>query len=180
MNKKNMLWGVAFAAMVMASGSVYAETVTTTTYVGDRHVPNVNEVNFQAFDMDRDGSFSMTEVGDKLFQLFDTNSDKMIDNIEWDKKTVFTIIPMEKQVFKYVDLNNDGRAEASTYTYEAFYKDSGLIKFDENRDGLSAKEFIGVGFLNLDDNDDKMITKDEWKEAYLKIVPQHGQNDNYN
>lgn len=179
--KFNFLFYTAATLAILAfPAASQAETLTTKTVVETKDLPNINQINFSAFDVNQDGSYSMAEVGDKLFDIFDSNKDKMIDNIEWDNRNVYTITPMEKTTFNFVDHNDDGRAEHATYTYETFYKASGLIKFDENQNGLSAKEFIGAGFENLDDDEDKLITREEWKEAYLKHLPEHAQPETYN
>lgn len=180
MNKKPLLYAVAALAMLGSAPMAQAETVTTKTVVEAKTVPNTKEIAFAAFDVNQDGVYSMPEVGEMLFTIFDTNDDKLIDNIEWDNRNVYTITPMEKETFQYVDHNDDGLAEHATYTYDTFYKASGLIRFDEDENGLSAQEFIGVGFEELDDDEDKMINMDEWTKVYLDTLAEHEKNVNYN
>lgn len=168
-------------AFVMAlSPAAQADTVTTKTYVQAQELENVNAVNFKVFDTNKDGIFSMSEVGDKLFESFDTNNDDLIDNTEWNTKTVITVIPMEKETFQFVDYDDDGLSEKSSYTYQTFYQASGLIGFDDNQDGLSAADFIETPLLELDDNDNKMIDKEEWGEAYKESRMKHAEQDSYN
>ncbi len=145
-----------------------AETITTKTVISQQEIKNVNEVDFKEFDTNKDGQYSMQEVGEKLFTVFDQNNDTYVDNLEWDEKNMMTIIPMEAEVIQYIDTDNDKVAEATTYSYTEFYKRSGLMKFDDNKDGLSAEEFIGEGFEALDIDENKMIDMEEWKKAYVK------------
>ncbi|MCK6419185.1 MAG: hypothetical protein L6Q57_09730 [Alphaproteobacteria bacterium] len=173
---------IASSAMliVLLSGTSYAQTVTTKTIVQPQLVPNVVTVNFSAFDRNKNGAYSMIEVGERLFEAFDLDHNEMIDNTEWDRKTVMTITPMERQTFTFVDYDDDTMPENSTYTYETFYRASGLIKFDHNQNGLSAAEFIDAGFQWLDDDEDNLINLEEWKEAYMQTRPEHDQPERYN
>lgn len=173
-----------FTAVVLSfCGTPYsatAETVTTKTYIHPQTLENVNQINFSEFDVNGDRAYSMGEVGERLFQSFDQDGNHNIDNIEWDKKSVMTIIPMEKETFRFYDADDDDIAEEETYTYENFYIASGLIKFDSNQDGLSAKEFIDEGFEALDDDENKMIDLEEWKKAYIQSRPKHNDPISYN
>ena len=179
--KKTLLTCSALAVLI-GFGSVIAnaETVTTQTYVQTKDLPNINEVDFTVFDTNMDGSYSMEEVGERLFQSFDKDSNGEIDNMEWSHKAVMTITPMEKETFKFVDYNSDGLTDEQSYTYETFFKASGLAKFDENLNGLSAEEFIGEGFEKLDRDQDKMIDLEEWKKVYLDSRPSAADQKNYN
>lgn len=166
---------------LLCSSTAIADTTTTKTYVQPQTLNNVNQINFSTFDVNGDGKYSMEEVGERLFVCFDQDRNQEIDNIEWTKKNVMTITPMEKETFEYTDTNDDGIAEKSTYTYETFYTASGLIKFDSNKDGLSAAEFIGEGFESLDNDENKMISLAEWKKAYMSSTqPKHNDPVNYN
>lgn len=148
---------------------VPANTVTSTTQtvVTPVDLPNMEKTNFAAFDLNKDGILDMAEVGTKLFYIFDTDGNEVIDNIEFKNKKVMTIIPMEKETFKFVDYNSDGAADDTAYTHESFFKTSGLMRFDQNMDGLSPHDFVEQTFLVLDDNNSKAIELDEWKEAYI-------------
>jgi hypothetical protein len=169
----------AFAALALLPSMAQAETAVTKTYIQTKENPDVNNIDFTAFDVNNDGSYSMAEVGEKLFYIFDTDGNEVIDNIEWDNRNFYTITPMEVESFKFVDYDGDGRTDASSFTYDTFYKESGLMKFDEDQDGLSAGEFIDEGYEVLDTDEDKMITLKEWQRAYLESRPKHNQSDSY-
>lgn len=158
-----------------------AETVTTKTYIQQKDLPDMNKVNFSAFDVNQDGQFSMKEVGERLFESFDRDGNQLIDNLEWDHKAVMTIIPMEEETFQYSDGNSDGVPETATYEYDQFFEMSGLAKFDKNLNGLSAQEFIGTPFQKLDDDDNNLINMEEWKEVYLEsVIPASAEQERYN
>jgi hypothetical protein len=162
---------MASAALITLGGApAHAETVTTKTVVQQEEMPGVNKINLTAFDVNEDGTLSMQEVGERLFRLFDRDGNHSIDNIEWDTKAIMTIIPMEQQTLKFVDLNDDGNPEVVEHTEATFLKDSHLMRFDDNKDGLTPKEFIGKGYENLDDDQDKLINLEEWKEAYMESL----------
>ncbi len=158
-----------------------AETVTEKISVTQKPLPNVNTVDFKAFDMNQDGTLSMAEVGQKLFYIFDRDGNEVIDNIEFDQKKVMTIIPMEKQTFTYVDYDDDGRTDQSAYDHETFFQQSHLMRFDNQMDGLSPSDFIETGYLQLDDDNSRYIEFPEWQEAYLQLaIPRHVEQERYN
>ena len=179
MTFKTLMYSAAALSIVAFADASIAETVTTKTFVQTKELPRVNQIDFSVFDMNRDGFYSMPEVGERLFASFDRDGNGNIDNIEWDERTILTITPMEKETFKFVDTNNDGVSDQASYTYETFYSASGLIRFDENLNGLSAAEFIGKGYNELDISDDNMINLEEWKRAYLESRPLHDLEENY-
>lgn len=173
--------GAAAVALCAFMPNAQAETVKTQTIIQGKQTPGVKSVDFSAFDINKDGILTMEEVGENLFYMFDTDGNEVIDNIEWDNVNVYTITPMEKQTFTYVDFNDDGVAEHATYTYEQFWKESQLVRFDEDADGLSPSEFINVGFQKLDINDNNTIELKEWKKGYIEtVIPESAEQERYN
>lgn len=168
------------AAIVALTPAALAETVTTRTVVQPQPLPGLTPVDFTVFDVNRDGRFSMPEVGERLFSSFDKDGNGHIDLNEWSHKAVMTITPMAQETFKYVDTDNDGRVEETTYTYQTFYAESGLSRFDQNKNGLTPQEFLGVGYRKTDRDDDNLISLEEWKEAYLQTRPRELDPANYN
>lgn len=176
-----LLLASASCALLFSTAPANADTtVTTKTVVHQKELPNTNKTNFNAFDLNEDGILSMQEVGEKLFYIFDTDGNEVIDNIEFDHKQVMTIIPMQKDTYTYVDIDNDGKTDSATYTYETFIQQSQLMRFDENMDGLSPADFIEMSFLELDDDKSKVIELDEWKEEYTaKVRPANAEQERY-
>lgn len=171
----------AGCALILGAASAHAETVTTKTIVHTKELDNAQKIDFSALDMNGDSILSMKEVGEKLFYIFDADGNEVIDNIEFDHKNVMTIIPMEKEIFTFVDWDNDGSTDQATYTYETFIDQSGLMRFDENHNGLSPADFMEMSFLELDDNKSKAIELDEWKEEYMvKVKPAAAEQERYN
>jgi hypothetical protein len=180
MRKLALTTSIAALTMIAASAAS-AETVHTRTYVEPQATHNVIKVDFSDFDLNKDGLYAKSEVGEKLFYMFDLDGNEVIDNNEWTMEKVYTIVPMKKETYRFVDYNNDGYTDLSTYTVETFFEESGLARFDENKDGLSAKEFIGEGYQSLDDNDNGTIELDEWKEAYsITFKPEAAEQERYN
>ena len=180
MFNKTLKYSVAALTMAMPVSMAHAETVTTKTFVQAKDNPAVNEIDFTVFDINNDGIFSMEEVGKRLFISFDRDNNDLIDNIEWNKKTVLTIAPMEQETFQFIDYDDDGYTDKSTYTYQTFYQASGLVRFDDNADGLSASEFIDTPMQKLDKDGDNLINLKEWEEAYKESRPKHEQSESYN
>lgn len=173
------------AALLVYAGEARAETtttvITTKTTTSPQPMPNTDMVEFETFDTNKDGILSMAEVGEELFYLFDRDGNQVIDNIEFDQNSVLTITPMKKETVTMVDKYGDGNIEHTTYTYETFLRQSQLARFADDYDGLSPREFINDSFLALDDNDDKAITLDEWKEAYTAMtIPKNAEQERYN
>ncbi|MGN7438381.1 MAG: hypothetical protein ACTHOO_07025 [Alcanivorax sp.] len=178
---KYMTGAAVLTALMAPSFVAQAETVKTEMTVEQKALPNIEEVNFSAFDLNNDGDFTKQEIGERLFKSFDRDGNQMIDNIEWDHKTVMTIIPMEVKTLTYIDSDDDGKNEDIQYDYETFVEISGLSKFDKNMNGLSAKEFIEKGYQALDTDDDNLISLKEWKAAYeLSDKPANADQDRYN
>lgn len=179
-----------FALPVLAAGTALllgstmispaqSATVTKDTVTVQQDVPNTKKVNFAAFDLNHDGVLSRNEVGTELFYIFDTDGNEVIDNIEYNKPMVLTIIPMEKQEITSVDFDDDGHADKTTFNQEAFFKQSMLARFDKNHTGLSAKEFLNGRYIfNLDDNHDKVIDLKEFRAAYNKATTPSAANPN--
>lgn len=139
-------------------------------------------INFDDFDRDGNGILSMSEVGEHLFYIFDTDGNQVIDNIEFNNKRIITVAPMEKRTLTMVDVESaTGSVVTKTYDYEKFYSESGLSRFDKEGDGLSPAKFIGTSFLKLDKDGSKAIELDEWKAGYeISRAPKAADQDNYN
>lgn len=118
------------------------------------------------FDINKDGVLTTTEVGEKLFGMYDFDGNGMIDNNEYEKNAVVTVTPVEKTTTITYDFNGDGVAEQQEKVYENFLHYTQLARFDGDKDGLSAREFVGRGYLEADIDGDKLISKKEWQGSY--------------
>lgn len=123
-------------------------------------------ISFMEFDANRDSILSRSEVGEKLFKLYDTDGNEVIDNIEYDRKAVITVHPIEKETVVTYDFDGDGLADQTQVTNEQFMRDTMLARFDENKNGLSAKEFMDRGFMEADINNDKVVDMKEFQASY--------------
>jgi hypothetical protein len=170
---------VALAGFIMLGAvGAQAETKTHDTYVMQRDLPGTQKINFADFDVNHDGILSRYEVGTKLFYIFDTDGNEVIDNIEYDRPMVLSIIPMEKQEIKTIDFNDDGIADAASYNKEEFFERSMLARFDDGNAGVSAASFLNRVYWQLDDNKDKTVDIKEWRDAYIKSVTPSAANPN--
>lgn len=160
------------AVPVAAPGS----TVTTTTTTKSTKAwsttekplyPNGTQVlNLIEFDLNGDGILTRREAGDRLFRLYDTDGNMVIDNNEYERAAVFTVTPVEKKTVLSYDLDGDGLADRTQISSEVFLRESMLARFDGNGNGLSPREFTNRPFLVADLNNDKQILQEEWIASY--------------
>lgn len=168
---------VAGDATIQRTTTVVEETtptpaisVTKTTAVAPVPVEGAIPVNFKYLDVNSDGILSRKEVGQKLFYLFDTDGNGVIDNIEIKKNQVITLVPFEKVELTMIDFDDDGKADIVNITSDQFMDYSMLNRFDKDNDGLTAEEFIGHSALELDADKSGVVEFREWKEVYDKSV----------
>lgn len=130
----------------------------------------IHTINFIDFDLTKDNIFSTNEVGETLFKLYDDDGNNVIDNVEYEQRFVVTIKPIEKSTVVYYDYDGDGKSDEAKYTYETFRRDTQLSRFDENKNGLSAREFTNLHFNIVDVNNDNMIDLKEWQGTYVSSI----------
>jgi hypothetical protein len=161
---------LAALAITGGASAAQAETVTTRTTVAQKEIPGTVKINFAALDLNNDGILSRSEVARKLFYIFDSDGNEVIDNREIKKNRVLTFIPLEKTELTMIDFDDDGKVDTSSVTNDQFMEFSMLHRFDKDLDGLSAQEFIGQSFLELDTDRSKVIEPQEWRDAYIASV----------
>lgn len=176
---KKLLALTAVAALLSVSGA-NAETVQQTTIETQTIAPGKTVLVISELDVNQSGTISTEEIGERLFYLYDRDGNEIIDNVEFDSELALSVTPVERETITVVDTNNDGIAEETSYSYETFMKQTRLSLFDGHEDGLSAQEFIGRGFLNLDSNDDMSIDLNEWKSAYHIGMKPHDDSETFN
>lgn len=154
------------------------ETVTTTTTTSASSVKTETvltpgkpaegsrAIHFEDFDLNHDGNLTREEAGEMLFRLYDTDGNQVIDNIEYERKAVLSISPMNKTTKMTYDDNGDGVADKEEQTEEAIMEQTMLSKFDKDADGLSPAEFTGQRFNVTDVNKSHAIEKREWLGVY--------------
>ena len=173
---------LAAAVVALTGAAATAATVNTTTVVKQVDLPDTKTFDFKSFDTNNDQIITMTEVGDNLFFLFDLDSNKVIDNHEFETKSVLTVIPLEAKTYTFRDYDDDGKYEKGDFTYDVFAKQSGLAVFDEKRTGgIAPTDFVKASFLEMDKNDSKVIEPNEWRDAYVQSrLPDLAKQDTYN
>jgi hypothetical protein len=127
-------------------------------------------INFADFDLNRDGLLSLDEIGRMLFKLYDTDGNEIIDNKEFERRAVVTVLPMERNTVISYDFDGDGRPDETKYTYQTFMQDTLLSRFDANKDGLSPHEFTNRFFNEADINNDHAVDLKEWQGSYTAAI----------
>lgn len=157
---------------VAAPGSTVTTTTTTksskswSTTEKPLYPAGTKVLNLVEFDLNGDGILTRREAGDRLFRLYDTDGNMVIDNNEYERAAVFTVTPVEQKTVLSYDLDGDGLADHTQVSSEVFLRESMLARFDGNGNGLSPREFTNRAFLIADLNNDKQILQEEWIASY--------------
>jgi len=148
---------------------VPGHTTTTTTYTTTVR-PGIRPVYVEEFDANLDRLLTMNEVGAMLFRMYDTDGNMVIDNVEYERPSVLTVVPMGTSTRISYDFNNDGLSDHTVYSYDSFMKYTTLARFDRNSNGLSPHEFAGMSFLEADVDNSKAIEMKEWQGTYVASI----------
>ncbi len=141
-------------------------TITTREYIEPRVIPGARALDFRDLDFNRDGILSRREVGQRLFHVFDTDGNGVIDNIEYGRNSITTIIPLERTQLTMIDLDDDGRPDMTDVTREQFMDYSMLARFDDSGRGVSPESFLRKNFYVVDTDKSGVIEWKEWREVY--------------
>ena len=152
-------------------------TVVTRTVTQEQAPLAPRRFNQMDFDIDRDGILSTAEVGDSIFKLYDADGNDVIDNIEFERRAVMTVVPMVSSTAAVYDFDNDGFADRTEYSYETFMAGTQLSRFDRNLNGLSAREFAGMSFTEADADNSKVIEPNEWRGLYIASLNRENRED---
>ncbi|HEY0902062.1 MAG TPA: hypothetical protein VGD95_08060 [Micavibrio sp.] len=141
-------------------------TITRREYVEPRIIPGTRALQFRDLDINRDGILSRREVGQRLFYVFDTDGNGVIDNIEYGNNSIMTVIPLERTELTMVDLDDDGRPDMTNVTRDQFMDYSMLARFDYDGRGVSPESFLNKNFYMVDTDRSGVIEWKEWREVY--------------
>lgn len=158
-----------------------ASKATVRFEVSPQEKPYKTVINFMEFDLNGDGSLTHAEVGERLFKMFDTDGNQVIDNIEMKRVGILAFTPMTRKTIEIVEYAADGTPKKTNVSEEEFLKTSNLSKFDKDADGLTPLDFLEQPFNKVNVKRDGVIDLYEWKRAYADSVkPKHQEQFNYN
>lgn len=181
--KVNLMLSAAAVALLMASPAeaervrVPGEVITTTTIERTVLAPGTRVYKLSDVDVDGDGMLSRADVGKFLFKLYDTDGNMVIDNIEYERPLILTVLPVERETIVTYDLNGDGTADGKEVTYEVYMRETMLSRFSKNEKGLSAHDFTGKTFRNADINKNHFVDIKEWEATYNEALNSQLQRD---
>jgi hypothetical protein len=138
--------------------------------------PGTHLLNLLEFDADKDGRLTRAEIGGKLFHIFDTDGNNLVDNVEYEKKLIATIVPV-KETEKIAFYSGDNATPDKTITTVGdILKVTQLARFDKALDGLSPHDFAGKDFAAADVDNDHFVKIEEWQGAYDAIINAENQD----
>lgn len=187
---KKFLTSAATVAGVlfMAQGAVHAQALVAEEGVVTQRIHTVTEerpivpkdgtrmVNLADYDVNNDGVLSRRETGEMLFKLLDSDGNQIIDNIEFEKRNMMTIAPMERETVVSYDFDNDGKPDRIERSTEVVTQQTMLSAFDKDGAGMSPKDLAQKEFLNMDINRDRAIDIYEWRGAYDKAIDEYNRS----
>lgn len=141
-------------------------TITKEQFVEPRMIAGARPLDFRYLDVNNDGILSRREVGQRLFYVFDTDGNGVLDNIEFQRSSIMTVIPLERTELTMIDLDDDGRADLTQVTTNEFMDRSMLARFDMDGRGVSPESFIHKSFYEVDTDRSGVVEFKEWREVY--------------
>lgn len=164
---------VAFSALP-AQAQMHMDTqktVVKTEIREDVVVPaGVMTFKIEDFDLNGDGSLMKEEVGDKLFKMYDRDGNGVVDNLEYARRALATVQPVERTTTVSYDVTGNGSIDKQETSQERFMRETQLSRFANNDKGLSAQELLDRTFRGADINDDHFISLKEWRGAYNAAI----------
>jgi hypothetical protein len=130
----------------------------------------VRLINLADFDLNGDKMLAQAEIGATLFKLYDTDGNDLIDNIEYERSSMLTVVPFDKETTYSYDFDGDGTVDEKTVTRSKFIEDTMLSRFDANANGLSPLEFSGRQFTEADIDNDRFVNAREWHGSYIASI----------
>ncbi len=126
--------------------------------------------NISDFNPTGDGALVKEAVGDQLFKMYDVDGNGVVDNIEYERRALATVVPVKKVTTVSYDVTGDGVADQKESNEERLMRETLLSKFDDRKLGLSANELLDRSFRGSDIDGNKFISRKEWKGAYNAAI----------
>jgi hypothetical protein len=161
------------SSTVNPDGSVSYEshTVTTkdpSTTVAVVPATSVVPVTFYYYSPVKSRIVAANDLTNDVIDIWDTNSNKVIDNHEFYTNQMVVYEPIEYSKRTYQDIDMDGIPELTKeeYTLRLQQVPTYSKLNQDKKDGLTLYEFTGVGFQDADNDNDNQVGYDELKAAF--------------
>jgi hypothetical protein len=187
-NKYQFLRAATLAALVLSAPAL-AENITTQAVTNKTSVVNPDgSVSYQSHTVVKKTSdplatpvmtfyyyeptvkriVSSSDLSPPVLKLWDANNNNVIDNHEFYNNALIMYEPVEYSKRTYQDIDGDGLAELTQQEYTLRLQKLPLYTSlnTDNKEGLTLREFTGVGFQDADIDNDNQVTFDEFKQAF--------------
>lgn len=170
---------LATATMALTIGTAPAAAQIQTqhsiaTTVETRETPVIPQgviaFDIAGFDASGNGALVKQSVGDQLFKMYDVDGNGVVDNIEYERRAIATVVPVERTTTISYDMTGNGVADQQETTRERLLRETLLSRFDNRKLGLSANELLDRSFYGSDIDGNKFISKKEWQGAYNAAI----------
>lgn len=172
--------GIA-AVPAMAQSGVTTQTKTTVVPAGEGTTiyetktvtaPAIPEgvmpVIFYYYDAGASEIVAADTVTDDIFKLWDVDGNGYVSPQEYYKNAMVIYEPVETRTQIFTDVDSNGRLKLTQEEYTLRLQqvpDYAALNKD-GKHGISAHEFLGVGFQAADRNDDNQVSFSEFTEAF--------------
>lgn len=111
---------------------------------------------------------SASDLNNDIIALWDADKNRVIDNHEFYTNALVAYEPIEYSRRTFQDIDADGMPELTQQEYTLRLQQiPGYSAMDrDGKEGLTIREFTGVGFQDADHNNNNQVSFDELRRAF--------------
>lgn len=123
-------------------------------------------VVFYYYDTEAKAIVANTDLTEDVFKIWDRDNNTYIDNHEFYSNALVVYEPVEFSKRTYQDVDGRLQLTQEEYTFRLQQLPYYSTVNSDGKDGLTVREFTGLGFREVDVNNDNQISYDELKKAF--------------